>query len=99
MIILIQRQSQHLVSTIHIDRSGITIDGLLRYWSQVKTFWIEYNPGGLKEISLEFKRWWMPYLKIPLKEQDPIALRDFLIQFLPEQEHSTSLIDTILKEK
>jgi len=83
-------------NTITIDENGIRINNTIRYFKDIKSFWIDYSPGGIKEISFELRKWYMPYLKIPLGQQNPVKIHNFLILFIPEEEHEASLIDTFL---
>src|SRR3989344_2425307 len=64
-------------------------------FSEIKSFWIDYNPGGIKELSLRIKKWYLPYVIMPLADQDPVQIRAILLKFVPEMEHQTSLLEGI----
>ncbi len=69
--------------------------GLREYkFSEIKSFWIEYNPGGIKELSLQLKKWYSPYIKIPLGDEDPVQVSTVLLKFIPEVEHTDSILDS-----
>ena len=65
------------------------------YHKDLKSFWIEYNPEWLKELSLESAKWYMPYIKVLLNEQNPVEVRALIVNFLPEKEHEISLVDHV----
>lgn len=66
-------------------------------FKDIKSFWVEYNPGGTKELSLQLKKWYMPYLKIPIYHQNPVQIRAILLKFIPEVEHEDTIFDVIEK--
>lgn len=69
--------------------------GLREYkFSEIKSFWIEYNSGGLKELSFQVKKWYIPYIKIPLMDEDPVQVSAILLKFIPEVEHEDSMLDS-----
>jgi len=83
-----------------ISPKGIQIDQDIHEFEDLKSFWIFYEPaspaGGppeIKEISIRNKKIFMPYLKIPLGNQDPAEIRRLLLKFLPERKQKKSLLD------
>lgn len=81
---------------VEIDSSGIKINEQLYAYKQLKSFWVDYQPNyEVRELSLQLKKWYIPYLKIQIGSQNPVHLRTFLIQFIPEVEHEETLADAI----
>lgn len=78
-----------------ITRHGVTIDASFYPFRDLKTFWIEYQPNFIKEISFKSKKWHQGYLKIPLQKENPLKIREFLLDFLPEERHEDTLVETI----
>lgn len=71
-------------------------DGHNEYrFSDLKSFWIDYNPGSIKELTLQLKKWYVPYVRIPLTDQDPIQIRAIMLKFVPEVEHEQTLTDVL----
>lgn len=66
-------------------------------FKEIKSFWVEYNPGGFKELSLQLKKWYQPYIKIPLYHQNPVQIRTILLKFIPEVEHEDTVFNVIEK--
>ncbi len=95
LVLLLYGKQKPTISKITVDQSGILVGDIMYYYKDLKSFWIEYNPGGPKELSLESAKWYMPYVKVLLNEQNPIELRSLVINFLPEKEHENSLVDHI----
>jgi hypothetical protein len=83
---------------VTVSDAGVTIGGRTYYFNDLASFWVEYNPGGLRELSFENKKWYMPYLKVPIQDQDPLEVRARLIKFLPEKEHNVSIIDIFMNK-
>ncbi len=81
-----------------ITRHGVAIAGSFFPYQDLKSFWIEYQPSHIKEISLRSKKWYQGYLKIPLNQEDPLKVREILLEFLPEERHEDSLVETISRK-
>ena len=84
--------------TVNITPEGVKIDRTFYSYNNLKSFWIFYTPPELKEISILSRKKVMPYIKIPLGEQDPIEVRKVLIQYLPEKKQDESLIDNLSRQ-
>lgn len=95
LVLILYGKQKPIASKIKIDQSGILVDDRMYYYKDLKSFWIDYNPGGPREFSIESMKWYMPYIKVLLNEQNPIEVRSLVINFLPEQEHENSLADHI----
>lgn len=76
-----------------ISGKGIQVDQNIYKFEDLKSFWIFYEPPEIKELSLRSKKTFMPYIKIPLADQDPVKVRKLLLKFLPERKHKESIID------
>lgn len=95
LVLLLYGKQKPTASKITVNQSGIWVDDKMYYYGDLKSFWIEYNPGGAKELSIESAKWYLPYIKVLLNEQNPVKLRSLIINFLPEKEHENSLVDHI----
>jgi len=80
-----------------ITAKGIEIDKTFYEFDNLKSFWIFYEPPQIKELSLRSKKTIMPYIKIPLGEQNPVEVRQTLLKYLPERRHKESLIDNLAR--
>ena len=81
-----------------ISGKGIQVDKRLYKFEDLKSFWIFYDPLEIKEISLRSKKTFVPYIKIPLGNQDPVEVRKLLLKFLPEKKHKESRIDELARK-
>ena len=80
-----------------ITSKGIMIDNLLYTYNNLKSFWIFYSPPEIKELSLRSKKMTMPFIKIPLGEQNPVEVRKILLKYLPEKKQEESIIDNLAR--
>ncbi|MBL7053279.1 MAG: hypothetical protein ISS02_01285, partial [Candidatus Portnoybacteria bacterium] len=55
-----------------ITPKGIKIEQTLYNFENLRSFWLFYDPPEVKELSIRSKKTIMPYIKIPLGEQDPV---------------------------
>jgi len=65
------------------------------YYHELKSFWLEYQIFGVKELIVYTKKWYMPPLRIQLENQNPLKIRELLIDQMPEKENSKSIIDIL----
>lgn len=93
----LQRGIRSKPSTVAVSALGVGVDDRMYYWRDLESFWIEYEPGGMKELSIAERRWYLPYLRVPLGNQNPVQIRAFMLEFLPEQEHELSIVDLIAR--
>ena len=77
-----------------ISGKGIRVDNRIFPFEDLKSFWIFYNPPELTELSVRSKKMFMPYIKIPLGDQNPAEVRKLLVRFIPERKHNESVVDT-----
>jgi hypothetical protein len=83
---------------LSIKPNGIKVNQITYRFDNLKSFWIFYEPPKVKELSLRSKKTIMPYIKIPLGEQNPVQVRQVLIKYLPEKKHKESLIDEFVRQ-
>lgn len=85
------------IIVVSLDGNGITIEGRLYPYQELVSFWIHYNPPLVKEISVAAKSAFLPYLRIPIGNENPAKIRAFLTRFLPERLQEESLIDIVAR--
>ena len=82
---------------VAVDEVGLSVGDRSYSFASMKSFWVDATPGGVRELSIEFRNRLLPYLRVPLGKQDPVPLRIHLSVFLPEHEHEPSLIDAVAR--
>ncbi|MBI2065285.1 MAG: hypothetical protein HYT62_04500 [Candidatus Yanofskybacteria bacterium] len=97
LILILYSNKKPEISKITITQAGINIGKEIHYYDELRSFWIHYSPGMDKELSLEPKKWYVPYIKVSIADRNPLIIRSLLINFLPEKEHENSLVDIISK--
>ncbi len=82
-----------------ITWEGVEAYGNLYEYDSLENFWIFYDKeeDGKKELSLKSKKIFSPYIRIPLKDMDPVEVREILINFLPEEKHEEGVVDFLEK--
>jgi|SRR3989338_2863107 len=98
LILILYSTKRPEISKITIDQRGVAIGDSIHYYRDLKSFWIHYNPNSLKELSLESKKWYMPYVKVSIENNNPLLVRSLLINFLAEKEHEQSLVDIVARK-
>ena len=63
---------------------GIIVGEKFFRFSEIKNFWIIYEPPYVKNLYFEFKSSIKPRLTIPLNDINPVKVREILLEFLEE---------------
>ena len=96
VMILVQTKKKPVIGQVEIGPLGVKINEQIHGYRDLKSFWVDYQPHrGIKELSLQSRKWYLPYIKIPIGDQNPIKIRAFLIGFIPEIEHQETLADAL----
>lgn len=88
-------QKDPRVITFSITSKGVIADKEMYLYENMNSFWIFYDPPHTKTISLHTKASMLPFIHIPLKDEDPVKIRELLMQEVPEIKQDPSLIDAI----
>lgn len=78
----------------YITEDGIISGRELFEFDNVKSFWIFYEPGQVKVISLHTNNKLLPYIHIPVHDEDPVKIREILLEFIHEEKQQPSAVDT-----
>lgn len=84
VVVLFFARSPAKTLRIHLGYNGIKINNLQLPYQQVKSFWIVYEPPEVKTLNFETSAYLNRFVTLQLSEQDPIYIRSFLLQYLPE---------------
>ena len=98
LVIVLYANKKPTLSKIVVSHAGVTIDDHAYYYKDLKSFWLDYEPNSPKELSLEARKWYMPYIKVSIENQNPVELRSLMINFIAEKEHEKSLVDLISRK-
>ncbi len=80
-----------------ITTEGIVADKDIYLYENIQSFWIFYEPDQQELISLHTKASVLPFIHIPLGDEDPVHIRELLLANIPEIKQEPSLIDNIEK--
>lgn len=80
-----------------INRRGVKIGDILYTYGNLETFYVIDEDGYDRDrILLKSKKMFMPLIVIPIGENaDPDSIRDFLIEYLDEEEMYEPMSDRI----
>jgi hypothetical protein len=79
------------------NRVGIIINKRFYPYSFLYSFWVDRTEPESPKLLVTSKKLLMPMIIIPLGEQNPDELRNFLANYLPEQELMEPLSHKILE--
>ncbi len=68
-----------------ITELGVILGNRFYKYSELKDFYIIYQPPEVKTLFIEPKSGLRPILRIPLLDQDPLDIREAMTMFLEEE--------------
>lgn len=98
IVLLIHARKDAEVGPFIIDTVGVSVHGKLHRYRDLESFWIEYSPKDrIQELSLHLKKKHLPYLRLPIYEQNPVQIRSLMIDFIPEIHHPDNVADVLAR--
>lgn len=81
-----------------ITDTGIVIDDLFYPYHQLDSFWILYDPPHVMKLHFRRKERLRFDLHVEIEDQDPVAIRDLLLEYIEEKEDvEEPVIDAIAR--
>jgi hypothetical protein len=96
-----------VVGYLHINRTPRVLDfriapeGIiagekeLYPFENIKSFWIFYELDNKKVVSLHMESYLIPFIHIPIDDQDPVVIREILLRYIPEIKQEPSAVDSL----
>ncbi|MBI2626767.1 MAG: hypothetical protein HYW77_00805 [Parcubacteria group bacterium] len=85
------QEPEHMNVGIH--PAGVSINDHTFSYQNIESFWVRYEPGHIKELSLRCKNLLHQHVKIPLGDEDPNKIRAQLAKYIPEEIHEETFSD------
>jgi len=79
----------------NIDHRGIRAGRELYEYDNMDSFWIFYDPPHTKTLSLRTKASMIPFVHIPIADEDPLVIREILLEYLPEIKQEPNFVDAL----
>lgn len=84
IIVFLQSYEEPIQIPFRITELGIIISNRFYSYSEFEHFAIVYHPPEVKTLYLDTKSFSKPLIRIPLQDQNPVAIRHTLQEFLLE---------------
>ncbi len=84
IILYVRHNERPSLLMVQLRSDGVQVGEGIYPFKDLKSFWIIYEPPEVKTLYFDFLSNWLPRLPIPLEDEDPVAIRRFLVQYLPE---------------
>lgn len=84
IVLFLQDMQQPIEVQFAITEAGIVVGSTYYPFKEINNYWIIYNPPEVKNIYFSTKSVLKHRLQIPLVDNDPLPIRDFLNQFIVE---------------
>ena len=90
LVIIMHHSQKPPLLEVKITEEGIYIGKNFYEYDVFKHFAIVYKPRiGVKQLYLEFNNWWMHRISLPLFDNNPLPIREALLDFLDEDSDRT----------
>lgn len=76
-----------------ITNDGVIAGREIYLFDNLESFWIFYEPPHTKILSLKSRGILLPYVHIPLHDEDPVHIREILMDHIPERKQEEGLIE------
>lgn len=90
----IHLQKEPRILDFAVTNEGVIAGNEIYEFKEVRSFWIFYEPH-IQVLSLRMTGKVMPFIHIPIHEEDPVEIRELLLQFIPEVRQEPSLVDNL----
>jgi len=91
----IHLQKKPRVLDFTISRDGVSAGNEIYEFDQIKSFWIFYEPPHTRILSLHTKGSLIPFVHIPIHQEDPSKIRKALLRSILEKKQSFTIVDTL----
>ncbi len=82
---------------VTMDKRGITAHSDVYPFATLEEFWVDISEEDSPKILLKSKKTFSPLIVIPISDYDHLDIRDFLLQYLPENEIHEPLSQKIME--
>lgn len=69
---------------VRLTPHGLKLNHYRLPFQQITSFWIVYEPPEVKTLNFETTAYLNRFLTLQLENENPLEIREFLLQFLPE---------------
>ncbi len=96
LVMFAQKPSKRV--RVRLTDTGIEIRDKFYPYHSLKSFWILYEPPHITTLNFEQKSKVTLNINVEIENEDPVAIRDILLQYLPEdEEKEEDIVDTIAR--
>ena len=81
---------------VELGKRGVSVNNTIYPYNTLKSFWVEEDDIEPK-ILMQSEKVLMPYIIIPLSDTDPDIVREFLLNYLEEEEHREPLSQKLME--
>lgn len=98
IIFYIQEKYPPKTISFEIRKDGIKLGDKKYSYKDIKSFSILYKPEeNVRKLFIEFKNKFVPGIEIPIDNQNPLKIRNFLLKYIPEIKLKQEPIDHLIQ--
>ena len=85
-------QKEPRVLDFMITNDGIIVGREIYEFDNLESFWIFYEPPHIKILSLKNNSHLLPFVHIPVENEDPVHIRKILLEYIPEEKQEDGML-------
>lgn len=78
-----------------VTHDGVIVGNELYQYENIDSFWIFYEPPHTKILSLKTKGILLPFVHVPLHDEDPVRVREIILDHIPERKQEEGLTEVL----
>lgn len=80
-----------------INNRGVIINNTMHLFSSLESFWVKDDEENKPKLLIKSKKLLMPHIVIPIEGVSPEDVRNFLLEYLNEEEDDEPLTQKIME--
>jgi len=85
------------IITLELNSRGVLVKNILFPYKTLESFWVEMETD-IPKILIKSKKLFMPYIILPIHEEDAEDAREILLAYLKEEEHVEPLSQKLMEK-
>jgi hypothetical protein len=86
-----------LLLSIEINDKGIKVGRTFYAFSSIESFWVDAENENDQKVIIKVDSITMSHVAIPIEEIDPMDIKEYLLKYLPEEEHAEPIANKIME--
>ena len=87
-----------LLLNMEINDKGIKVGRTFYAFSSIESFWVDAENENDQKVIIKVDSITMSHVAIPIEEIDPMEVKECLLRYLPEEEHTEPIVNKVMEK-